>query len=458
MSLPEKYLDTMKQMLGNDFQAYIDSFNDNRLYGLRVNTLKITPEEFLRISPFELKPIPWIENGFYFSENDKPAKHPYYFAGLYYIQEPSAMTPANVLTVEPGDVVFDMCAAPGGKSTELGAKLNQKGLLITNDISNSRAKALLKNVEVSGIPNICVLSEDPQRIAGRFSTFFDKVLIDAPCSGEGMFRKDNKLIKSWQKNGPEFYSQIQKNIILSGADMLKPGGRMLYSTCTFSKLEDEESVRHLLRNRPDMHLVDIKPYEGFEHGYVESDEDKEFHIEKTVRIFPHKMKGEGHFLALFEKDSDMPVDVHAAYKKQSVKLPDELKEFLSHVTYPVDEKAIAIRDNKAYVISDYMPDEKGLRIMRNGTLLGEIKKNRFEPSQAFAMVLKMSEYDKIINLPVNDERVIKYLKGETIEADDYTDKTKEGWNLICVDGYPLGWGKYNGQSVKNKYLAGWRWM
>ena len=344
MSLPEKYLDTMKQMLGNDFQAYIDSFNDNRLYGLRVNTLKITPEEFLRISPFELKPIPWIENGFYFSENDKPAKHPYYFAGLYYIQEPSAMTPANVLPVEPGDVVFDMCAAPGGKSTELGAKLNQKGLLITNDISNSRAKALLKNVEVSGIPNICVLSEDPQRIAGRFSTFFDKVLIDAPCSGEGMFRKDNKLIKSWQKNGPEFYSQIQKNIILSGADMLKPGGRMLYSTCTFSKLEDEESVRHLLRNRPDMHLVDIKPYEGFEHGYVESDEDKEFHIEKTVRIFPHKMKGEGHFLALFEKDSDMPVDVHAAYKKQSVKLPDELKEFLSHVTYPVDEKAIAIRD------------------------------------------------------------------------------------------------------------------
>ena len=188
MSLPEKYLDTMKQMLGNDFQAYIDSFNDNRLYGLRVNTLKITPEEFLRISPFELKPIPWIENGFYFSENDKPAKHPYYFAGLYYIQEPSAMTPANVLPVEPGDVVFDMCAAPGGKSTELGAKLNQKGLLITNDISNSRAKALLKNVEVSGIPNICVLSEDPQRIAGRFSTFFDKVLIDAPCSGEGMFR------------------------------------------------------------------------------------------------------------------------------------------------------------------------------------------------------------------------------------------------------------------------------
>ncbi len=457
MSLPEKYLDTMKEMLGDDFQAYLDSFNDSRLYGLRVNTLKITPNEFLKISPFDLKPIPWIENGFYFSEKDKPAKHPYYFAGLYYIQEPSAMTPANVLPIDEGDVVFDMCAAPGGKSTELGAKLNQTGLLITNDISNSRAKALLKNVEVSGIPNVCVLSEDPKKIASRFSTFFDKVLIDAPCSGEGMFRKDNKLIKSWQKNGPEVYSEIQKNIILNGADMLKPGGKLLYSTCTFSKLEDEESVRHLLRNRPEMHLIDIKPYDGFEHGFVENEEDENMHLEKTVRIFPHKMQGEGHFLALFEKDNDMPVDVHSTSKKSTVKLPDELKEFLQHVSYPIDEKDIAIRDNKAYVISPNMPDESGLRIMRNGTLLGEVKKNRFEPSQAFAMVLKASQYDNVINLSVDDERVIKYLKGETIDAPDFKDN-KTGWSLICVDGYPLGWGKFNGSMIKNKYLAGWRWQ
>ena len=454
MNLPEKYTESMKMMLGDEYDSYIESFNDKRLYGLRVNNLKISTEDFLKICPFKLEPVPWIENGFYYSEDDKPAKHPYYFAGLYYIQEPSAMTPANVLPIEEGDVVFDMCAAPGGKSTELAAKLNKTGLIITNDISNSRAKALLKNVEVFGVPNLCVLNEDPVGIASRFSGFFDKVLIDAPCSGEGMFRKDNKLIKAWEKNGPEFYSQIQRNIILAGADMLKPGGKLLYSTCTFSKLEDEDSVIHLLTNRPDMRLIDIKPYEGFSHGF---DTDEGYHLEKAVRIFPHKMPGEGHFVALFEKDGE---DYTSSKRPVSgkTKLPDELKEFLSHVTYPVDEKAIAIRDNKAYVISDYMPDEKGLRIMRNGTLLGEIKKNRFEPSQAFAMVLKMSEYDKIINLPVNDERVIKYLKGETIEADDYTDKTKEGWNLICVDGYPLGWGKYNGQSVKNKYLAGWRWM
>ena len=263
INLPQNYLDAMKELLKEDYEDYLASFEEKRLYGLRINTLKISVEDFLKISPFELEPIPWIENGFYFHEEDKPAKHPYYFAGLYYIQEPSAMTPANVLPVEDGDVVFDMCAAPGGKSTELGAKLDRTGLLITNDISNSRAKALLKNVEVFGIPNLCVLSEDPKKIADRFTGFFDKVLIDAPCSGEGMFRKDNKLIKSWEKNGPEFYSKIQRDIVLSGADMLKPGGKMLYSTCTFSKLEDEETIRHLLRERPEMHLIPIPSYEGF---------------------------------------------------------------------------------------------------------------------------------------------------------------------------------------------------
>ena len=458
MSLPSKYLESMKELLKDDFQAYLDSFQDKRLYGLRVNTLKISPEEFLKISPFDLKPIPWIENGFYFSEEDKPAKHPYYFAGLYYIQEPSAMTPANVLPVEEGDVVFDMCAAPGGKSTELGAKLNKTGLLITNDISNSRAKALLKNVEVFGIPNLCVLSEDPKKIAGRFNCFFDKILIDAPCSGEGMFRKDNKLIKSWEKNGPEFYSQIQRDIILLGADMLKPGGKMLYSTCTFSKLEDEESVCHLLRERPEMHLIDIKEYSGFSKGITDNDEEKEFQLDKTVRIFPHKMEGEGHFLALFEKASDAVSEYHAPVKKQSVKLPSELTEFLSHVSMEIDRSCIDIRDNKVYDVSPDMTQEGGMRIMRNGLLLGELKKNRFEPSQAFAMALKMSEYDKTISLPAQDERVIKYLKGETIDLEEYAGSEQEGWNLFCVDGYPLGWGKLSGGSLKNKYLAGWRWQ
>ena len=457
INLPQNYLDAMKELLKEDYEDYLASFEEKRLYGLRINTLKISVEDFLKISPFELEPIPWIENGFYFHEEDKPAKHPYYFAGLYYIQEPSAMTPANVLPVEDGDVVFDMCAAPGGKSTELGSKLDRTGLLITNDISNSRAKALLKNVEVFGIPNLCVLSEDPKKIADRFTGFFDKVLIDAPCSGEGMFRKDNKLIKSWEKNGPEFYSKIQRDIVLSGADMLKPGGKMLYSTCTFSKLEDEETIRHLLRERPEMQLIPIPSYEGFCPGIIENEEDTAMQIEKCVRIFPHKMQGEGHFLALLEKDTDASENYHAKRKPSTEKLPEELLEFLSHVTFPVQKQDIFIRDSKIYQVSPEMPQEGGLRIMRNGLLLGEMKKNRFEPSQALAMALQMSEYDKIINLPASDERVVKYLKGETLDFENENDY-QDGWNLFCVDGYPLGWGKYSKGALKNKYLAGWRWQ
>lgn len=455
MELPVKYTDKMKEMLGDEFDAYLESFSDQRLCGLRVNTLKISVEDFLKISPFELKPIPWIENGFYYNEEDKPAKHPYYFAGLYYIQEPSAMTPANVLPVEEGDVVFDMCAAPGGKSTELGAKLNRSGLLVTNDISASRAKALLKNVEVCGIPNVLVINEDPSTIVDRYEGFFDKVLIDAPCSGEGMFRKDNKLIKAWEKNGPDFYHNIQKNIIQYGAKMLKPGGMMVYSTCTFSELEDEESIMVCLRNCPDMELVDIKNYEGFSHGFTNNEERKAAHLEKTVRIFPHKMAGEGHFVALLKKKEG-----EGSYGQLSgpskTKIPAELQAFLDKLTMPIDVNDIVIDKEWVYAIPRKAGDISKLRKLRTGLLLGELKKDRFEPSQALAMALRSSEYPDVINLSVNDENVIKYLKGETIDVENPEDI--KGWCLVCVDNFPLGWGKINGTTIKNKYLAGWRWM
>ena len=458
MNLPNKYLESMKEMLGQDFDAYLKSFEDTRLYGLRVNNLKISTEDFLKISPFKLTPIPWIENGFYYEEDEKPAKHPYYYAGLYYIQEPSAMTPANVLPINEGDVVLDMCAAPGGKSTELAAKLNNTGLLVTNDISNSRTKALLKNVEINGCNKICVLNEDPKLIADRFSEFFDKILIDAPCSGEGMFRKDNKLIKAWEKTGPEVFSEIQKSVIMSGAKMLKPGGMMLYSTCTFSKLEDEETIMHLLNNRDDFELVDIKPYEGFSHGFEISSEAKDKNINKTVRIFPHKMRGEGHYVALLRKKGDNEIN-NIRYISQGFnsKVPTEVTDFLDSFNFEYDKKYINIRGTYVYLVSKYMQEEKGLRIIRNGLLLGEIKKNRFEPSQALAMALKLSDYPNVINLDVKDERVVKYLKGETLDCDDFTD-VKDGWVLIGVSGYPLGCGKFKNGQVKNKYLAGWRWM
>ena len=248
MNLPKVFEEKMKDLLGSEYEAYTACYDEPRHYGLRVNTAKISVEEFLKINPFHLRPVPWCENGFYYDETlDKPSKHPYYFAGLYYLQEPSAMTPADRLPVEPGDRVLDVCAAPGGKATELGAKLGGTGVLAANDLSSSRAKGLLKNLELFGIGNVLILSEEPGKLVSYFPEYFDKILIDAPCSGEGMFRKEKKMVKAWEEHGPEFFSKIQRSIVTQAAQMLRPGGMLLYSTCTFSPEENEQTIEYLLQ-------------------------------------------------------------------------------------------------------------------------------------------------------------------------------------------------------------------
>ena len=234
MNLPKVFEEKMKDLLGSEYEAYTACYDEPRHYGLRVNTAKISVEDFLKIAPWPLEPVPWIHNGFYYDgDNIQPSKHPYYFAGLYYLQEPSAMTPADRLPVEPGDRVLDVCAAPGGKATELGAKLGGTGVLAANDLSSSRAKGLLKNLELFGIGNVLILSEEPGKLVSYFPEYFDKILIDAPCSGEGMFRKEKKMVKAWEEHGPEFFSKIQRSIVTQAAQMLRPGGMLLYSTCTF---------------------------------------------------------------------------------------------------------------------------------------------------------------------------------------------------------------------------------
>lgn len=458
MNLPEKFTDSMKKLLNDEYEDYLKSFEEPRIYGLRVNTAKISVEDFLKISPFKLRQIPWIENGFFYSEEDRPAKHPFYFAGLYYLQEPSAMTPANLLPIKSGERVLDLCAAPGGKSTELAAKLNGKGLLVSNDISATRAKALLKNLELFGIPNMAVVCEMPQKLAEYFPEYFDKILIDAPCSGEGMFRKDNKLIKAWLSNGPEFYSNLQKNIVLEAVKMLKPGGLMIYSTCTFALEEDEQQIQYILDNCPEMSVVPLEKKEGFCDGFYElANTSKD--TQGCVRLFPHKIEGEGHFVALLKKDGELKEDLSGKNLVSNVKkVPQEILDFLKYIDMEIDMSELQIFDTRVYVVPKQLGELKGLKYLRTGLLLGEIKKNRFEPSQALAMALKMEQFDSVINLDVDDARVIKYLKGETIEVDDITVTRSSGWQLVCVSGYPLGFGKLVNGTLKNKYLTGWRWQ
>ncbi len=456
MELPERFLASMKEMLRDEYQEFVDSYQQDRHYGLRVNTSKISLDEFERIAPFGIRKIPWIPNGYFFDGKEQPAKHPYYYAGLYYLQEPSAMTPASRLPIEPGDKVLDLCAAPGGKATELGVRLQGKGVLVANDVSASRAKALLKNIELFGIPNVFVVSETPERLCAQFEGFFDKILVDAPCSGEGMFRKEPAIIKNWEHFGTGYYAKLQRDILPYAVRMLKPGGMMLYSTCTFSKEEDEEAVRFIRENDSRMKLVAMEGYEGFGKGLGEG-------YERCVRIWPHKMSGEGHFMALLQKDGEAPqASARSSAKPRTAKRKEKGMEdvyaFMERVATPFPRHKLELWGEKAYLMPEALGERTGMRFLRNGLYLGDRKKNRFEPSQALAMTLKADGFDSIVSLDGKDERVIRYLKGESVNLTGIPTGRDAGWQLVCVDGYPLGWGKLTGGTLKNKYQAGWRFM
>ena len=462
--LPEAFLLKMQELLGEEFGQYLESFKEEWKPGLRVNTLKLSPGELAELVPWNLEPVPWADNGFYYDgtldgEVLRPSKHPAYYAGLYYLQEPSAMTPAAMLPVVPGDRVLDLCAAPGGKSTELASKLKGRGMLVSNDISYSRARALLKNLELAGAANICVTSEAPEKLAGVWPEFFDKILVDAPCSGEGMFRRDENMVRDWLEKGPEYYAPVQRRILSQAVSMLRPGGYMLYSTCTFSRQEDEENVSYVLKEFPQMELccLDLDKVPGACGG---------FGLSGCMRLFPHRLKGEGHFLALMRKKGGddggkeilPPMDPGTAGKRvRAVEKEKELDAFLRQSGAEWDYERIVIHQDNAYYLPEGLAWNLPLRFLRTGLFLGELKKGRFEPSQALAMSMKAGQFPNTVSFPGGDSRVLRYLKGETISLEGDEGPVK-GWCLAAMEGFPLGWAKGTGMSLKNKYYPGWRWQ
>lgn len=441
--LPEDYLALMKDLLKDSYDSYLQSFSKERSYGLRVNTSKISVEDFLKICPFSLEKIPWCEDGFYYKEEDRPAKHPYYFAGLYYLQEPSAMLPAQVLPVNQGEFVLDACAAPGGKSSKLSNKLQGEGILVSNDISISRAQVLLSTLEKQGSTLSYVMAEDISTLKG-FEATFDKILIDAPCSGQGMFRKQSELIASFKERGSEYYVPIQRQIIAAAVRMLKPGGMMVYSTCTFDPREDEEIIEYVLKENKGLKVLPIYKYEGFKDGITEN-------TKGCVRLYPHLIKGEGHFVALLQKEGTLTSNkVHAPFadKKALELLPKAFHPF-------VRGKDLIRRDDRLYLLPAYDLDLNKARILRSGLLLGEIRHDRFKPSQALAMAFHYEDYENRLDLSIDDERVLRYLKCETLKIED----TKvQGLVLVCVDRFPLGFGEVKNGILKNKYPANYRYQ
>ncbi len=442
MKLPEYYLVKMKSVLGDNYEDFISCFYCSPYSGLRVNTSKISRDHFLQTSPFKLEEVSWCHAGFYYNSEDEPSRHPYYNAGLYYLQEPSAMAPGSFLDIEEDNYVLDLCSAPGGKATQLACKLNNTGIIVSNDISASRQNATLRNIERFGIANSFIISDDPEHLAEKWPASFDKILVDAPCSGEGMFRKDPSLIKSWLERGNDYYADLQKKIMDSAVRMLKPGGRLLYSTCTFSPTEDEEVVRYVLDNNPDLTLLPVK-HPGFEPGIMEG-------LENCARLYPHKLKGEGHFLALFQRAG---TNEKSTRKKNPFTCDNSaVNEFMKNTSKDFSGYEVRILKDKVLFVPETSLSFDSVRVLRSGLLAGTIRKDVFEPSQQLAMALGKDEFNQVIDLKSDDILTDKYLKGETIRVSS----SLKGWVLVTCDGYPLGFGKISNGVIKNKIDPGWR--
>ncbi|ONI48377.1 RNA methyltransferase [Candidatus Epulonipiscioides saccharophilum] len=431
----------MKNLLLEEYDRYIKSFSRPIYRGIRINTNKVSLENWERINPFKnLKNIPWCAEAKYYFD-DRPAKHPYYQAGLYYIQEPSAMAVVALLPINSGDSVLDMCAAPGGKSTHALAKLNGTGLLVANDISFSRARILEKNLETFGAKNTMIISEDPKKLLALWKAYFDKIIIDAPCSGEGMFKKDEKAIKSWQDLDRSYFCEQQKSLLNTAAQLLKPGGMIVYSTCTFSPEENEDRIEEFLAEHNEFEIVNIPLNFGLCSGRLNG----------SIRLWPHKVDAEGHFVCLLQKKVNSIVDVKPLKNNQTKKLKDYpiLKNFFEAHTHMNLNQLILEHNGKFYAVNDNFPPTLKIRTLQSGLFLGELKnKKSFIPSHALAMAYSKDFFKHVISFSskTNLIEVEKYLKGETLFSD-----VMNGYHIFCVDDYPLGWVKALNGVLKNKY-------
>jgi NOL1/NOP2/sun family putative RNA methylase len=453
MELPLEFVAKFKQLFANEAENFFATYNQNKQSGLRFNPLKISKSDFEKLSPFKLEPVPFVHTGYYYQQDtDQPGKHPFHAAGLYYIQEPSAMFIAEQLAPMKGDRVLDLCAAPGGKTTQLAGMMDQEGLLVANEINTKRAKALSENIERLGITNALVTNETPERLAERFQGYFDKILVDAPCSGEGMFRKDEEAIRYWSQDHVNSCARQQQNILDSAFKMLKKDGILVYSTCTFSPEENEQTIEAFLNKYVDMELQSIIKPEGIQDGRPEWSTTKREDLLKVARLWPHKLQGEGHFVAKLKKTSSAEVSAITSAGSNFGK--GQLKDFqqFSNETFVNHSfENFFLFNQQLYALPNYCPTFQGLRVLRVGLHLGELKKNRFEPNHALALSLKKEQIKHCFNLSSKDDQWIHFLKGETI-----TTGADRGWTLVTIDGYPLGWGKEAKGILKNFYPKGLR--
>ena len=427
--LPEAFLDRIKGQLGDEYPAFLGSLERPRAVALRFNPLKGEPPAL----PFVGDTVPWEPMGCYYDPNSRPGLHPYHEAGVYYLQEASAMSAVALLEPQPGERICDLCAAPGGKTTQIAGRMMGEGFLLCNEINPKRAKILSRNIERMGVANALVTNEHPQRLADRLPGYFDRVLIDAPCSGEGMFRKEEAAVTDWSPETVEMCARRQAEILHSGAQLVRPGGRLVYSTCTFAPEEDELAVEAFLASHPEFTLeaVDAPWFESKTPG--------------MYRMWPHKLLGEGHFAAVLQKVGDAEPEGQGSAGE---KLPKLWTEFAKQLKIQLPGgKAVTFGTSLFWAPAD-MPELRGLKVLRPGLELGELKKDRFEPAHALALWLRQCSC--VEELAPDSPEINAYLGGNVIPSD------KKGWCLVTVGGFSIGWGKGDGRVLKNHYPKGLR--
>ena len=427
--LPQAFLERMQTQLGEEYPQFLDSLERPRAVALRFNPLKGDAPTM----PFATDPVPWEPQGYYYDPETRPGLHPYHEAGVYYLQEASAMAPVALLDPQPGERICDLCAAPGGKTTQIAGRMAGEGFLLCNEINPKRAKILSRNIERMGVCNAMVTNEHPKNLADKYAGFFDRVLIDAPCSGEGMFRKEEAAVTDWSPETVSMCANRQAEILHSGAQLVRPGGRLVYSTCTFAPEENELAIRAFLETHPEFtpETVEAPWFAAGENG--------------SFRMWPHKLLGEGHFAAVLRK---MEGSEHDAQSAPAEKLPKPWQEFAKQLEISLPEGKAILFGQSLYWAPEDMPDIRGIRVLRPGLELGEVKKDRFEPAHALALWLKNASNTKDIS--ADDKETAAYMHGETIPWNG------KGWCLVRVDGFSLGWGKGDGNTLKNHYPKGLR--
>ena len=427
--LPEAFLERIQHQLGEEYEAFLQSLERPRAVALRFNPLR-GEKPYL---PFVRESVPWEPQGYYYDPDSRPGLHVYHEAGVYYLQEASAMSAVALLDPKPHERVCDLCAAPGGKTTQIAGRMQGEGFLLCNEYSPKRAKILSRNIERMGVANALVTNETVENLAERLEGFFDRVLVDAPCSGEGMFRKEEAAVTDWSQETVEMCARRQADILDSAAKLLKSGGRLVYSTCTFAPEENELAVEAFLEKHPEFTVEKVDAPWFTPAG------------EGMFRLWPHKLLGEGHFAAVLRKNAGKEEDVDLL---SGTKLPKEWMDFAkeSGIRLP-DGKAVMFGQNLYWAPED-MPELKKLKVLRPGLELGEVKKGRFEPAHALALWLKDCKNTE--SYAPDSAEMAAYIHGDVVPSN------KKGWCLVKAGDYSIGWGKGDGRVLKNHYPKGLR--